>query len=164
MHASTLAKEAAETDEMHAAIRTLTRQKETHVARRDELKAHIEHVQIQVKARREVLAAQQKSLDAQARLNAPELSFWERCLGLRIEGTGIEDQLRFVFAGLDERFIEREYFFELHMGGNEYKVVTTKPRLEGDIINAAQTRLNNTGELGAFMKEMRDLLSKNVRA
>jgi len=162
-HAQNLAKEAAETDEMHDAIRSLTEQKDEHLAQRDVLKAEIALIQGSIRQRKELQVAHQRSLDAQARHNMPELRFWEHCLGLRIEGTGVEDQLRFVYVCVDEREPEKEVWFELNMGGKEYELVNTKPRLEKESVDEAQDRLHETRELGVFLKGMRSLFLRALK-
>lgn len=148
---------------MQEAIRSLTEQKEEHLARRDQIKAEIASVQAAVRQRRDAQAAHQRSLDAQAKHNVPELRFWETCLGLRMEGTGVDDQLRFVFVCLDERDSDRECWFDLKMGGREHEVASTKPRLDRDDVDAVVERLNETKELGAFLKAMRKLFVDMVR-
>ena len=156
-HAQTLAKEAAETEEMHEAIQTLTAQKEEHVARRDRLKADINSIQSSIRQKREAQGSHQRALEAQARNNIPELRFWESCLGLKIEASafGVEDQLRFVFVCVDEKDESKEVWFELQMGSKEYEVVGTKPKLEKDRLEEIVERLNETRELGPFLKAMR---------
>ncbi|KXL48114.1 hypothetical protein M433DRAFT_63402 [Acidomyces richmondensis BFW] len=162
-HAQTRAKEAAETAEMHAAIRSLTQQRDEHLAQRDNLKAEIVLIQGSIRQRKELQAAYQRSLDAQARHNMPELRFWEHCLGLRIEGTGVDDQLRFVYACVDEREPEKEVWFELNMSGRDFEVVDTKPRLEKESVEEVQNRLHDTKELGAFLKSMRNLFLRALK-
>jgi kinetochore protein Spc25, fungi type len=161
-HAHALAKEAAETEEMHEAIRVLSAQKEDHLARRDILKAEIAEVQVSIKQRREAQATYQRSLDAQARHNMPELRFWEHCLGLRIEGTGVEDCLRFVYACLDDRNPEKECWFELQMGGREYEVGATNPKLDRDRVDEVEEKLSDSRELGVFLKAMRSLFVQGL--
>ena len=158
-HAHTLAKEAAETEEMQEAISTLTEQKDEHLARRDRLRADITSIQSSIKQKRDAQATHQRALEAQARHNVPELRFWEHCLGLSIEASGfdVEDQLRFVFVCLDERDEGKTAWFELQMSGKEYEVVETKPQLERESLEAVVERLNETRELGAFVKGMRGL-------
>lgn len=148
---------------MHAAIRSLSQQKEEHLARRDQLKEEIASVQASIKQRRDAQAAYQRSLDAQARHNIPELRFWEHCLGLRIEGTGTEDVLRFVYVGVDERDAEKECWFDLSMGGKEYEVTATKPKLEHESVDDAQERLHEGRDLGPFLKSMRSLFVHALR-
>ncbi|KAF2767991.1 hypothetical protein EJ03DRAFT_275108 [Teratosphaeria nubilosa] len=162
-HAQTLAKEAVETEEMHEAIRSLTLQKEEHISHADELKAEIARVQAAIKQRREAQAAHQRSLDAQARHNVPELKFWEHCLGLRIEGTGIEDRLRFVYVCVDDKESDAECWFDLDMGGRDYEVASTEPRLDQEAVEEMQSTLNETRELGGFLKGMRALFQHASR-
>jgi len=147
---------------MQEAIDDLTRQKEEHLARRDRLKAEIAVVQKSIRQRREAQTAHQRSLDAQARHNVPELRFWEHCLGLRIEGTGMEDRLRFVYVCVDGRDAEKECLFDLQMGGTEYVVAATKPKLEREEVDEVQESLNETRELGVFLKGMRLLFVQAV--
>jgi kinetochore protein Spc25 len=162
-HAHILAKESQEKEEMQDAIQSLTAQREDHLAQRDQTKAEIASVQATVRQRREAQAAHQRSLDSQARHNVPELRFWETCLGLRIEGTGVEDQLKFVFLNMDERDLDRQCWFELQMGGREWAVVAAKPRLDRDSVSAVQGRFNETRQLGELFKGMRKLLSEALR-
>ncbi|KAK5168280.1 kinetochore-associated Ndc80 complex subunit spc25 [Saxophila tyrrhenica] len=163
-HAQNLAKEAAETEEMHEAIQTLTAQKEEHIARRDQLKDDIGSLKATIKQKREAQSAYQRSLDAQARHNVPELRFWEHCLGLRIEGSasGMEDQLRFVFACIDEKDESKECWFELRLGGPEYEVATSKPKLEKERLEEIVQTLNETKDVGPFLKAMRRLFVETL--
>lgn len=145
---------------MQDAIRTLTEQKEEHIERRDRLKADIASIQASIKQKREAQSAHQRTLEAQARHNIPELRFWEHCLGLRIEGSGfgVQDQLRFVFSCVEDRDTGKEAWFELHMGGKEYRVVASQPKLEKESLAAVVERVNEARELGPFLKSMRGIL------
>src|SRR4051812_11438489 len=87
-HSSTLAKESAETSEMHSAISSLTSQRDTLLTHRDALRSQINELQKAVSARREAQLKHRRYLDGQTRYNEPELEFWESYLGLRIEGLG----------------------------------------------------------------------------
>lgn len=149
---------------MQSAIHSLKEQKEDHSSRRDALREEVSSVQAQIKHRREGQAAHQRSLDAQARHNIPELRFWEHCLGLRIDGTGVEDVLRFVYVCVDERDPEKECWFDLNMGGKECEIAGSDPKLEAENVEEVQEKLNESRELGGFLKGMRDLLLEAVRA
>lgn len=151
---------------MEEAIRTLTDQKEEHIARRDRLKADIASIQSSIKQKREAQAVHQRTLEAQARHNIPELRFWEHCLGLRIEASGsaVEDQLRFCFVCIDERDESKDAWFELHMGGKEYVIADTKPKLDSEDVEAAVGRLNEGREVGVFLKAMRALFVQALKA
>lgn len=154
-HAQTLEKEQQETAEMHDAIASLTQQKEQHLARRDSLRAAVATIQSDIKQRREAQSRHRRSLDAQARHNAPELHFWEAGLGMRIEAAGAVDAVRVVFA-LDESG-GRECWFDLVMGGSQFEVAATKPKLDRDEVDVLVERLNEARELGPFLQRMRAL-------
>ncbi|KAF2717715.1 hypothetical protein K431DRAFT_288326 [Polychaeton citri CBS 116435] len=160
-HADTLAKEAQETQEMRDAIASLEQQRGEQRARRDGLRAEIESVQYSVRQRREAQATFQRSLDAQARHNAPELRFWEQCLGLRIEGAG-GDRLRFVFRCVDGRDPERECWFELDTGGRECRVPDSMPKLDREDVDGALEKMQ-AGEFSKFLKLMRLLFVEVCR-
>ncbi|KAK3622436.1 kinetochore-associated Ndc80 complex subunit spc25 [Elasticomyces elasticus] len=161
--AQTLAKEAAETEEMHDAIHGLAAQKEEHLARRDTLRSEIADVQRVVKQRRDAQAAHQRTLDSHARHNIPELRFWEHCLGMRIEGTGVPDRIRIVFLCIDERDTDKECWFELQMGSSIFEVGATKPKLNRDSVDETQEKLNESRELGEFLKSMRMLFVQGMK-
>ena len=150
---------------MEEAIHTLSVQKEEHVARRDRLKEDITSLQSGIRQRRDAQAVHQRALEAQARHNIPELRFWEHCLGLRIEGSGAgaEDQVKFVFVSIDEKDESKEAWFELRMGSKEYNVAKTKPTLEKEQLDQVVERLNETRELGGFLKAMRTLFIEAIK-
>lgn len=148
---------------MHDAIQSITTQHSARLAHRDSLRAKINQVAKQVAQR---VAAQQQhaqAQDAQARLNGPELAFWEAHLCLRIEGAGKEDRLRFIFSHLDEGNWEREAWFELDTARRDYRVVGTRPKLDGDVVETCVEWLNENRELGQFLKGMRELLVKAIK-
>ena len=101
--------------------------------------------------------------EAQARLNGPELAFWEEHLCLRIEGAGKKDRLQFIFSHLDDRNWEREAWFELDTARRDYKVVGTRPKLDGDVVEPCVEWLNENRELGQFLRGMRELLVKALK-
>ena len=150
---------------MEEAIRNLSIQKEEHVARRDRLQEDISSIKSSIGQRKEAQGVHQRALEAQARHNIPELRFWEQCLGLRIEGSGpgVEDQLKFVFASVDEKDETKEASFELKMGSKEYNVVGTKPKLEKEQLGEVVEKLNETRELGPFLRSMRGLLIEGLK-
>lgn len=144
---------------MEEAIRSLSVQREEHVARRDRLVEDISSIRSSIHQRKDAQAVHQRALEAQARHNIPELRFWEQCLGLRIEGSGpgVEDQLKLVFTSVDEKDDATEACFELYMGSKAYEVVSSKPVLEKEQLAEVVEKLNETRELGAFLKSMRGL-------
>ena len=162
-HAQSLAKEVAETAEMHTAIASITSQRDARAAQRDRLRAEIASTQKTISQR---LLAQQEhaaALDAQARFNEPELQFWTDYLCLRIEGAGQADRLKFVFTHVDERDWEREAWFELDIERRDYRVVCIRPKIEGEEVERCLERVNENRDLGMFLRGMRDLFVVAMR-
>ncbi|KAL9613998.1 MAG: hypothetical protein Q9167_001478 [Letrouitia subvulpina] len=162
-HAQTVSKEAAEKEEMNAAITSITQQRDTRAQHRDRIQSEIAATQKQISQR---VAAQQlhaKALDAQARFNEPELDFWETYLCMKIEGAGMADRLKFVFTHVDERDWDREAWFELDTAGRDYRVVFVKPKIESEVLERCVERLNENRELGLFLKCMREAFVGGIK-
>ncbi|EEH16523.1 hypothetical protein PABG_06610 [Paracoccidioides brasiliensis Pb03] len=156
-HAQTLQKEAAEAAEMHEAIATITSQRDARLATRDRLKQQIEETQKTISQRLEAQRAHARHLDAQARLNTPELEFWQDYLCLRIEGAGREDRLRIVYTHLLEKDWEREAWFELGTASRDYEIFHCRPKLERGLLEQELMVVNDDRDFGAFLKRMRKL-------
>ncbi|PGH17029.1 hypothetical protein AJ79_01413 [Helicocarpus griseus UAMH5409] len=156
-HAQTLAKESAEAAEIHSAISTITSQHAARLATRDRLKQQIDETQKTINQRLEAQRAHARHLDAQARLNVPELEFWQDYLCLRIEGAGREDRLRIVYTHLVEKDWEREAWFELGTGGRDYEVFRCRPKVERSAVEAELAVVNDDRDFGGFLKRMRKL-------
>ena len=163
-HQNSLVKESQEQEEMHEAIADLKARKEDHLAHRDELSTAIAEVQKAIHVRKQAQQQHKRALDSQARHNGPELDFWETTLCLRIEGTGVDDQLRFLYSHVDEQDWEKECWFQVDMGGREYEIIGTEPQLEREALQTVLDRLNETRELATFLKGMRSLFVEAVKA
>ena len=161
-HDQTLAKETAETAEMHTTIALLTSQRDERLAQRDTLQREVAEVQKAITARREAQLKHRRYLDGQARYNEPELDFWENYLGLRIDGAGQSDRLRFVYSNMDERAWDREAWFELDTSDREYKVLQCRPSIDTEEVERVVDKLNETRDLGLFLKGMRELFVRNL--
>jgi len=162
-HAQTLAKETAETAEMHAAISTLTTHRSTLLGTRGTLQAELKSLQSTLSARRDLQAKHAKYLTHQSRFNIPELQFWEDHLCMRIDGCGHEDRLKFAFTHVCEKDWEKEAWFELDTGSREYQVLKTGPKLDGAEVDACVEALNQSRELGPFFKGMREAFVKAMK-
>lgn len=156
-HQQTLAKEAAETNEMKATIANLSAQRDTHLATKENLKQQIEETQKQIDSRVAAQRAHAQHLDAQSRFNIPELDFWTSTLGLRIEGAGMNDHLKFVFTHIDDRDWTREAWFELDATKREYEVPYCKPELEKEQVERVLEKINECRDLRVLLKGMREL-------
>ncbi|KAF2838789.1 kinetochore protein Spc25 [Patellaria atrata CBS 101060] len=162
-HSQTIAKEAQETAEMHAAIASLKEQRDARAANRDALKSQIVDVQKQIAARREAQHKHARYLDSQARFNVPELEFWQDYLCLRIEGAGAVDKLKFVYTHVDERDWEREAWFDLDISKREYEVLAYRPKLDRDEVDRALEKVNQTRDIGMFLKDMREIFVATLK-
>jgi kinetochore protein Spc25, fungi type len=163
-HQHTLAKEAAEASEMQAAVAALTEQRDRQAAARDALKRQMADTQRDIDVRLAAQAAHARQQEAQSRLNVPELEFWTANLGLRIEGAGRDDRLKFVYTHVDERNWEREAWFELCTAERDYDVKHSRPKLEREKIEAVLERVNETRELVVLLKGMRELFVDAFKA
>ncbi|CAF9913057.1 kinetochore-associated Ndc80 complex subunit spc25 [Imshaugia aleurites] len=162
-HAAAVSAQEAETAEMQLAIAAITQQRDSHAQHRDRLRSEIASLNKQIAARRSAQQVHAKEMEAQSRLNVPELDFWETYLGLRIDGAGQVDRLKFVFSNLDERDWEKEAWFELDTERREYRVVGCRPKVEEGEVEACVDRLNESRDLGAFLRGMREIFVKGMK-
>jgi kinetochore protein Spc25, fungi type len=183
-HAQLVSRESAEKAEMHAAISSLTTAQQEKAATCARLRTAIATTQRQIDAKRAAQQSYAEKMEAQSRLNGPELAFWEEYLGCRIEGSGREDVVRIVFVfepgsskvngdggngegrGEEGSYYggEREGVFELKVperGG--YEVIFSKPRLEEKRMAACVDRLNESRDIGVFLKGMRGLFGEVLK-
>lgn len=156
-HQNSIAKEAAETREMQAAIASLSAERDKQLALRDTLQKQIEETQKEIDARLAAQRTHQAQQEAQARFNVPELDFWITNLCLKIEGAGQDDRLKFVFSHIDEKDWEREAWFELSTTSRDYEVKHCRPKLDRESIERVLERTNETRELAVLLKGMREL-------
>ena len=175
-----MARESAEKAEMHAAISSLSAAHTETAAACARLRTGIAGVRRQIEAKRAAQAQYAAKMEGQAGMNGPELAFWEEYLGVRVEGSGRADVVRVVFVfegapggggqggngggGGSGSGGEREGVCELKVperGG--YEVVFWKPRLEEKRVQGCVERLNESRDLGAFLKGMRGLFAEVLR-
>ncbi|KAL4913482.1 chromosome segregation protein Spc25-domain-containing protein [Aspergillus aurantiobrunneus] len=162
-HEQTLQKEAAEAAEMHAAVSSVTLERDSRLTKRDRLKQQIEETQKAINQRMEAQKSHTRYLDAQARLNVPELEFWQDYLCLRIEGAGREDRLKFVYSHLLEKDWEAEAWFELGTSSRDYEVFHSRPKLNRESLDRELDLLNEDRDFGAFLKRMRRLFVEDLK-
>lgn len=161
-HEQTLQKEAAEAAEMHTAIQSITMERDTRLAKRDRLKQQIAETQKSINQRLEAQKNHAKQLDAQSRLNNPELEFWQDYLCLQIEGAGREDRLKFTYSHLSEKDWEAEAWFELGTASRDYEVFHTRPKVDRDALEREVDIVNDDRDFGAFLKRMRKLFVETM--
>ena len=162
-HEQTLQKEAAEAAEMHAAISSITLERDSRRSKRDRLRQQIEETQKAVNQRLEAQKSHAHYLDAQSRLNVPELDFWQDYLCFRIEGAGRDDRLKFVYTHLLEKDWETEAWFELGTASHDYEVFHTRPKLDREALEQELDIVNQDRDFGAFLKRMRKLFAEAMK-
>ena len=165
-HAQLVSRESAEKAEMHGSISSLTTAHQDKAATCARLRTAIATTQRQIDAKHVAQQSYAEKMDAQSRLNGPELGFWEEYLGTRIEGSGREDVVRvvFVFEPGKSGEVEKEGVFELKVperGG--YDVVFSKPRLDDKRVAGCVERLNESRDIGAFLKGLRGLFGEVLK-
>ncbi|KAJ5974766.1 hypothetical protein N7481_008473 [Penicillium waksmanii] len=161
-HKHILQKEAAEATEMHTAISSITSERDSRLTKRDRLKQQIAETRNSISQRVEAQKACAKHLDAQSRLDNPELAFWQNYLSLRMEGAGREDRLKFTFTHISEKDWEYEAWFELGIACGDYEIFHTKPKLDRDALEEVANLVNENRDLGAFLKRMRKLFADTM--
>ena len=155
-HAQTMAKEVAETEDMEAAIASIASQRDERSMQRDRLKDEITATNRVIGQRLEAQRKYSANVNAQAKLNDPELDFWIDYLCLRIEGTKT-DQLRFIFTHIDERAWDKEFWFEMALDKPDYEVKACKPQLDQERVGLCLDRFNESRDVGGFLKDIREL-------
>lgn len=141
---------------MQTAVACLTATRDARAAHLASLQSRLASAQSAMATRRAAQKAHATALAKQGAQNAAELAFWESGLGLRIEGTGGEERIRFVFVGCDVKRREREAWFELDMNRG-YEVVECSPALEGERVRKVTERMSEGEDLRSFLSGMRTL-------
>ena len=160
---ATLSAQAAETTDHEGEVASITRERDERAQHRDNVREEIKTIQKQIAQRQAAQVEHSRALDAQSRLNVPELDFWEMCLGMRIDGAGQADRISFVFSCIDEQDWNKEAWVELDTAQREYKVAHMKPRVEEGEMEALLERLNESRSLGPFLKGMREAFTKETK-
>ncbi|RDW62755.1 putative kinetochore protein spc-25 [Coleophoma crateriformis] len=163
-HQQILANQAAEANEMQAAIASLTEQKDAQLATKEALQQQIAETQKAIEARLAAQRAHAQHIEKQSRFNVPELDFWESNLSMSIEGAGQTDRLKFSYSHIDDRDWEREAWFELDMSRREYEIRHCKPKLESEKVERVVDKLNETRDIRVLLKGMRELFVEHCKS
>lgn len=147
---------------MRSAISAITSQRDHHLAHRDRLRGEIATTSKLIATRLSAQESHSKQLALQSRQNEPELAFWMLTLCLRIEGAGKQDRIKFVFDHVDERDWDRECFIEVDTEREEYRVVHARPKVDEQGLESCVERFNESRDLGAFLKGVRELFVGTV--
>ncbi|CAN6654073.1 hypothetical protein TRVA0_027S00342 [Trichomonascus vanleenenianus] len=152
--ANARAKDQRELEESRSAIATYAAKRDGVKSSNDQLLDQIAELRRQIQSRREEKNNQQQHLTKQTSLNAPELAFWERILGLRIEGAS-EDFIKFAFTLIDPSDVDKEYYFIVDLRSHDYAVSECNPPLDEEVLNKIVDDLNESRRLNLFLRDMR---------
>lgn len=153
------AKDQKELEESRSAIATYSSKREEMVEANRQLQEQISAARQQIQELRDEQMKQKQSLNTQTSLNGPELEFWERTLGLRIEGAD-EDFIKFVFTQIDPNDGDSEYSVKLDLREHDYAVSETVPDVDQAELNKALASLNESRRLNVFLRDVRRLFKQ----
>lgn len=162
-HQQTLAKEAAETNEMEAAVSSLTAQRDAQLSTKESLQQQIAETKKHIDAKLGAQRAHAQHIDSQSRFNIPELDFWTTNLCMEVDGAGQNDRLKFLFTHVDDRDWTREAWFELDTSKREYEIPYCKPKLEKENVERVLDKLNECRDLRVLLKGMRELFVEAMK-
>lgn len=126
-------------------------------------------LQIQIKEAREETEALEKSYEEIKKNIAMRnedgldvLSRYETYLGFRVEAVA-EDHLMFRFFNIDVNDLDREVSCNLFVGGEDYKVGLSVPKLTAEQTQLIEADLNEHGDIILFLKHIRTILKNLIR-
>ncbi|KAF3905745.1 hypothetical protein AA313_de0202405 [Arthrobotrys entomopaga] len=161
--ASNTEKEIKETADLEDEISTIKAQKATRQAENETLNSQIREQSIAISKKRAKLLEEKQALASQANHNQPELAFWEDYLGLRIEGAGRLDHVRFIYTCLDESDPEREFEIVVSVESRDYEIIGARPKLDDATKARCLETLNETRSIAKFLKSVREEFKKTVK-
>ncbi|KAF3907263.1 hypothetical protein ABW20_dc0107268 [Dactylellina cionopaga] len=153
-------KEIQETAELENEISTIKAQKSTRQAENETLSSQIREQSSAISKKRAKLLEEKRALASQANHNQPELAFWEDYLGLRIEGAGRLDHVRFIYTCLDETDPEREFEIVVSVESRDYEIIGARPKLDEATRARCLETLNETRSIAKFLKSVREEFKK----
>ena len=103
----------------------------------------------------------QDQLNGEMRRGIPELSRYERYLGIRIEVLDMT-LMRFMFINIDSDDYNREFWIELGIGGSEYSVGDSTPDLGDDVKKYLQDEFNGHQKFVKFLVTTRKLFKRSI--
>ncbi|KAH3680240.1 hypothetical protein WICMUC_000421 [Wickerhamomyces mucosus] len=157
---SQIKRENNETQEVESRINQLKIRLIQLQQERETLSNQVKDLNDKVQIRRNELTILQNEQRKQIDQNIPEVLMFERLLGLKFSSlkTGC---LKFIFINIDDKDPQREYELNLDVNEYDYKVLSTNPNLNQDLLNQSINNLNNDRDLVKFLKQIREFFQKN---
>lgn len=97
-HQTTVQRELAETQQLHVEISQVQSHRDNILAQRNRLKTSVAATNRAIESKLEAQREYARKLESQTAMNTPELDWWEKYLGCRIEGAGRDDYIRITYA------------------------------------------------------------------
>ncbi|KAK9459420.1 chromosome segregation protein Spc25-domain-containing protein [Lipomyces oligophaga] len=149
-----ITREQQEIKDTEKSIESFDSQKRELTLQLEAIMKQISEVQMQNERRRNERSQERARILQQTSLNVPELEFWEKYLGLRIEAVH-DDHLKFVFTLVDDSNWDKEYYAVVDLSCHDYQVPESQPELATEVLEPILARLNSSREFGRFLKEIR---------
>lgn len=133
----------------------LAKKKQELIHDKEELVSRIEQLNSSIHERKSELDQSNDNILLQLSKNSTELAKYEAYTGLRINAKSPENT-SFKFFNLDPNDYDREFVVDLDISGNNYEITSTEPRLNDDKVSELQSTLNESKQLGKFLKDIRN--------
>lgn len=133
----------------------LANKKQELVQDKEQLESRIEQLNLSIKERKLKLDKSNDNIMIQLSKNSVELAKYEAYTGLRINPKSPES-MSFKFFNLDPNDYDREFIVDLDISGTNYEITNTEPHLEDDKVKELETMLNESKQLGKFLKNIRN--------
>lgn len=180
-HGSTLEGQVAERGEMEAQISSLSEERDARVAMVQKLRSQLSGTKGEINTRKAALRKEENYLEGMRGADSRELEFWEGTLGLRIEGAGSDDRVRFCFTGLrpqkwgngwkegmmamqDGGRGEREAHLTLDLSRGSWEVLECRPKLEQEDLEGCLRCVREGEDLRGFLRGVKGLFLRDLGA
>lgn len=149
---------------LRASVQELHAQRATLSQRTVSLQSEVAEVRAQMEARSRYKQQLMERLREQVQRNAPELVQLQRLTGCVIQPSIRDGLIDIQFSLLSVDDPDRAYTLSLDVSKSEYTVATCDPILPGATIRTLVRQLNSSGDVYAFIKQVRRAMLERIRA
>lgn len=143
---------------LRASVQSLQAQRTALLQRTASLRTEMQEMQAQVQARREAKHAQVQRLRDQVQRNAPELAELEQLTGCTLAPSRAAGSIDIGFSLVSAEDPTRTFVLTLDVAHTQYQVPSHDPALPAATVKALTRQLNHTGDVHAFLKDVRRAL------
>lgn len=149
---------------LRASVQELHAQRATLSQRTVSLQSEVAEVRAQMEARSRHKQQLMERLREQVERNAPELAQLQHLTGCVIQPSLREGLIDIRFSLLSEDDPDRAYTVSLDVSKSEYAVAKCDPILPGATIRTLVRQVNASGDVYAFIKQVRRAMIERIRA